>query len=65
MTTMTIMCIILIIYIFGLFFNLGIIFDDKMNNDNTIKENCKLIVLGFLSSMIWPFNYIYRIIAKK
>lgn len=62
---MTILNIILIIYISGLFFNFGIVLDINMNNDNTIKDNCKLIAFGFLSSMIWPFIYIYRTITKK
>lgn len=57
--------IIFAIYILGLIFNFGTTFYENMNNDNTIKDNCKFIVLNFLSWMLWPIAYIYQAIVKK
>lgn len=62
---MTILNIILIIYISGLFFNFGIVFSLNMNFNLIVKDNCKCIALSFLSWMLWPVAYIYQAIAKK
>lgn len=59
------MNIILAIYISGVFFNFGTIFNENMNNDTTIKDNLKYIALSFLSWMLWLLGYIYQAIAKK
>ena len=62
---MTTMNIILVIYISGLIFNFGTVFNENMNNDPTVKDNCKFIALSFLSWMLWPLAYIYQSFAKK
>ena len=62
---MTTTNIIFAIYILGLIFNFGTTFYENMNNDHTIKDNCKFIVLNFLSWMLWPIIYIYQAIVKK
>ena len=62
---MTIMTITLTIYISGLIFNFGTIFNENMNNDPTLKDNFKFIALSFLSWMLWPLAYIYQATAKK
>ena len=59
------MNIIVAIYILGLVFNFGAIFEDAMNNDRTIKEICKLLALSLLSWLLWPILYIYQYIVKK
>ena len=62
---MTIMTITLTIYISGLIFNFVTVFSLNTNFNLTVKDNCKFIVLSFLSWMLWPLAYIYQAIAKK
>ena len=56
---MTILDIIIAIYILGVFFNFGTIFEDAMYNDRTAKEICEFLALSLL------FLYTYQSIVKK
>lgn len=62
---MAILYIIIAIYILGVFFNFGIVFDEHINNNLTVKDNCKFIALSFLSWLLFPIGYIYQAIVKK
>ena len=62
---MTILDVIIAIYILGLFFNFGTAFNENMIKDFTVKDNCKIIALSFLSWLLFPIAYIYQAIVKK
>ena len=62
---MTILDIIIAIYILGVFFNFGTIFEDAMYNDRTAKEICEILALSLLSWILWPILYTYQSIVKK
>ena len=62
---MTALNIILAIYISGLIFNFGTVFNENTNSNLTVKDNCIFIALSFLSWILWPILYIYQAIAKK
>ena len=62
---MTTMNFILAIYISGLIFNFGTVFNENTNFNLTVKDNCMFIALSFLSWILWPILYIYQAIAKK
>ena len=62
---MTISDVIIAIYILGVFFNFGTVFNENMINDFTVKDNCKFIALSFLSWLLWPLAFIYQVMAKK
>lgn len=59
------MNIIVAIYVLGIAFNFGAIFEDAMNNDRSIKEICEFLALSLLSWVLWPILFIYQAIAKK
>lgn len=59
------MNIILVIYILGLVFNFGTIFNENMNFNLTFKDNYKFITLSLLSWILWLILYIYQAIVKK
>lgn len=62
---MTALSIILVIYILGIIFNFGCIFEANVSNHYSVKENIIPILGSFLSWMLWPIAYIYQAIVKK
>lgn len=65
---MTIMNIIFIIYLLGVVFNFGRIFEANfeanVNNHYSVKENIIAILYSFLSWMVVPIAYCYKKIMK-
>lgn len=57
--------IILTIYILGVVFNVGTVFEDSLNNERTAKEICEFIALSLFSWLLWPILYIYQYMVKK
>ena len=54
------MNIIFIIYLFGVVFNFGRIFEANANNHYSLKENIIPILYSFLSWLLVPIAYCYK-----